>query len=190
MEENQEFEELISVARAREAQEFEKLINAARRQGNPVITDMRKKVVPADATKAREPIVLLALPTASTGTEAEAGLSLHAALTSSLGGGCGVMDMLIKSQGSMEIVLPAELAPLAPILRQIAAFEKQALGDSHVFKSRNMFLLIDLRDVVPGQPQRNMGWHYDGLNVNPKGTFSNTDMVSAYGYTNVLPSFF
>ena len=97
----------------------------------------------------------------------------------------GVIDMWIKQQNSNLIVMPKELFPIEQIIKKIYDFE--SLINSDILKW-NMWLLVDCRSVTKGCTQRNAGFHYDGLNLS--GKYAETNMVSIYSWTNVLPTLF
>lgn len=141
---------------------------------NPILTEIGQPVSISMAHKQRIPIILsqIEIP------------NLHQTLNKELGNR-GIMDMLIKLEGSSNIVLPIELISLEPIIKNIAKAE-QYLNPQYI--DWNMWLLLDSRPISTGRTQRNGGYHYDGLNLG--GKYKGSPLVSIYGWCNKLPTQF
>lgn len=96
-----------------------------------------------------------------------------------------VVDMHVKAAGSDTIVVPRDLAPLAPLLQGVHAYE---LAANPACRHWHMWLLVDTRPVAAGACQRNPGFHYDGCAL--AGRFPNKPVTSIYSWCNALPTQF
>lgn len=82
------------------------------------------------------------------------------ALDTSSMDGIRVLRCPIKACGSDEVVLPEELAPLAPLVRHVLELEAHA---NPLFASSWIHLSFERTRVEAGATQRVPGWHVDGF---------------------------
>ena len=142
---------------------------------NNILLDVGKDVILDMAKSKREPIKIqcIHLP------------NLHNELVKNIGQETGIMDMWIKPTKSYDIILPIELEPIIPIIDEIYKYESTINKNIYEW---NMWLLVDTRTVKKNHPQRNGGYHYDGLSIS--GNHKGKPITSNISWCNTLPTRF
>lgn len=141
---------------------------------HPIIRDIGKIITPEMGQDGRTPIQISFYKDNAIHTQLSQQLKCK-----------GIIDMWCKLEGSVDVVIPAELACIKHIIQPIIDFERQTNPN---YLHWNMWLLVDTRKVLKGHTQRNSGFHYDGLNL--AGKYAGTPNVSIYAWANRLPTLF